>query len=51
VAIADARSNQHYINMNILKIGFFAAVIASSFSNTSWGGGISGAPAPFDRAG
>ena len=51
MASADARSNQHYNNMNILKIGFFGAVIASSFLNTSWGGGISGAPAPFDRGG
>ena len=37
--------------MNILKISFFGLIIASSFSHTSLGGGISGAPAPFDRGG
>ena len=37
--------------MNILKIGFFSLIIASSFSNTTLGAGISGAPAPFDRGG
>src|SRR6202166_2250744 len=37
--------------MNILKIGFFSLIIASSFSNTTFGAGISGAPAPFDKGG
>jgi simple sugar transport system substrate-binding protein len=37
--------------MNILKIGFFSLIIASSFSNTAFAAGISGAPAPFDRGG
>src|ERR1700688_4868440 len=37
--------------MNILKIGFFSLIIASSFSNTTFGAGISGAPARFDRGG
>src|ERR1700733_10283792 len=37
--------------MNILKIGFFSLIIASSFSNTTLGAGIAGAPAPFDRGG
>jgi simple sugar transport system substrate-binding protein len=37
--------------MNILKIGFFGLAMVSSSSNTTLGGGISGAPAPFDRGG
>jgi simple sugar transport system substrate-binding protein len=46
-----AHSTHKYIKMNILRIGFFGVIIASSFSNATLAGGISGAPAPFDRGG
>jgi simple sugar transport system substrate-binding protein len=39
------------INMKILQLGFFGLALVGSLSNATFGEGISGAPAPFDKGG
>jgi simple sugar transport system substrate-binding protein len=46
-----AKSNNKNTDMKIMKVGLFVVALALGLSNLTQAGGISGAPAPFDKGG